>query len=156
MVALPIINNSLFMSCLLKKDLFDQFEVREVTLHTFYKLHIDGKRNKDFYIDQETEGLSDYITWAEMRDYIFEAIKGKKSPTFMKVVLSTNQQESQEISSVASTFFLNIVYNEGAIQCTTGTAYTTFSLDKTPEKAWDNKMAQFLASQQLIEPIPLM
>lgn len=143
------------MSCLLKKDLFDHFEVREVTLHTFYKLHIDGKRNKEFYTEEEKEGLSEYISWAQMRDYIFELIKGKKSPTYLKVVLSANEHETQEISSLASTFFLNIVYNEGISQCTTGTAYTTFSLDKTPEKAWDDKMAKLLASHQLIDPIPL-
>ena len=143
------------MSCLLKKDLFDHFEVREVTLHTFYKLHIDGKRNMDFYTEDEKEGLSEYISWAQMRDYIFELIKGKKSPTYLKVVLSTKEQETQDISSDVSTFFLNIVYNAGAIQCTTGTAYTTFSLDKTPEKAWDDKMVRFLSSQELVDPIPL-
>ena len=143
------------MSCLLKKDLFDHFEVREVTLHTFYKLHIDGKRNMDFYTEDEKEGLSEYIPWAQMRDYIFQLIKGKKSPTYLKVVLSTKKSETEDISSDVSTFFLNIVYNAGAIQCTTGTAYTTFSLDKTPEKAWDDKVLRFLSSHELVDPIPL-
>ena len=67
----------------MKKDLFDHFEVRNVTLHTFYKLHLDGKRNKEFYTDEEKEDLSEYISWGEMRDYIFEVIKGKKSPTYL-------------------------------------------------------------------------
>lgn len=143
------------MNYLLKQDLFDHFEVREVTLHTFYKLHIDGKRNIDFYHEDETEGLSEYISWSEMKNYLFELIKGKKSPTYLKVVLSTPQHETQDISLDASTFFLNIVYKEESIQCTTGTAYTTFTLDKTPEKAWDDHMTQFLVSHKLIDP-PLM
>ncbi|HHX62534.1 MAG TPA: hypothetical protein GX707_17750 [Epulopiscium sp.] len=152
MVVLPIINNNLFMSSLLKQDLFDHLEVREVTLHTFYKLHIDGKRNMDFYLEDEIEGLSEYISWSEMKDYVFELIKGKKSPTYLKVVLSTTQHETQDISLDASTFFLNIVYKDEAIHCTTGTAYTTFTLDKTPEKTWDDQMTQFLISHNLIDP----
>lgn len=140
------------MSSLLKRDLFDHLEVREVTLHTFYKLHIDGKRNMDFYLEDEIEGLSEYISWSEMKDYVFELIKGKKSPTYLKVVLSTTQHQTQDISLDASTFFLNIVYKDEAIQCTTGTAYTTFTLDKTPEKAWDDQMTQFLISHNLIDP----
>ena len=143
------------MNYLLKQDLFDHFEVREVTLHTFYKLHIDGKRNIDFYHEDEAEGLSEYISWSEMKNYLFELIKGKKSPTYLKVVLSTPQRETQDISLDASTFFLNIVYKEESIQCTTGTAYTTFTLDKTAEKAWDDHMTQFLVSHKLIDP-PLM
>jgi len=140
------------MSSLLKQGLFDHFEVREVTLHTFYKLHIDGKRNIDFYSEAEIEGLSEYISWSEMKDYIFELIKGKKSPTYLKVILSTTKHETQDISLDASTFFLNIVYKDEAIQCSTGTAYTTFTLDKTPEKAWDDHITQFLVSHKLIEP----
>ena len=140
------------MNYLLKQNLFDHFEVREVTLHTFYKLHIDGKRNLDFYHENESKNLSEYISWSEMKNYLFELIKGKKSPSYLKVVLSTSQNDTQNISLDASTFFLNIVYKEETIQCTTGTAYTTFTLDKTPEKAWDDKMTQFLISHNLIDP----
>lgn len=150
MVILPIINNNLFMSCLLKEDLFNSFEVREVTLHTSYKLHLDGRRNVDFYESHELEGLSEYLGWSEVQPHIFELIKGKKSPTYFKIILSTSTARAQEISPEASTFFLNITFKEGAISCTTGTAYTSFSLDKTPEQAWDHKMTQFLISNHLV------
>ncbi len=150
MVTLPITNNNLFMSCLLKQSLFDLFEVREVTLHTSYKMHLDGKRNIDFYDTEEEEGLSEYLSWYELRPHIFELIKGSKSPTYLKIILSTSPSKTQEISDAASTFFLNITYKEGAISCITGTAYTSFSLDKTPEQTWDQKMTQFLISNKLI------
>lgn len=150
MVTLPIINNNLFMSLLLKQNLFDLFELREVTLHTSYKAHIDGRRNIDFYDTDEIEGLSEYLLWSEIRPHIFELIKGTKSPTYLKIILSTSPAKTQEISGQASTFFLNITYKEGAISCLTGTAYTSFSLDKTPEQTWDHKMTQFLISNKLI------
>ena len=150
MVTLPIINNNLFMNCLLKQDLFDIFEVREVTLHTSYKAHLDGRRNIDFYDTEELEGLSEYLSWSELRPYVFELIKGSKSPSYLKVILSTPAAKTQEMSTEASTFFLNITYKEGVISCITGTAYTSFSLDKTLEKIWDDKMTKFLISNKLV------
>ena len=150
MVTLPIVNNNLFMSCLLKQDIFDFFEVREVTLHTSYKLHLDGKRNMDFYESHELETLSEYLPWSQVRPSIFELIKGKKSPTYFKIILSTSPESTQEISTEASTFFLNITYKDGAISCITGTAYSSFSLDKTPEQTWDNKITKFLISNNLV------
>lgn len=150
MVTLPIVNNSLFMNCLLKQELFDFFEVREVTLHTSYKAHLDGARNTDFYNNDELEGLSEYLSWSELRPYIFELIKGTKSPTYLKIILSTSPSDTEKISKEASTFFLNITYKDGDISCITGTAYSSFSLDKTPEKAWDAQMTKFLISNQLV------
>lgn len=150
MVTLPIINNGLFMNCLLKQDLFDTFEVREVTLHTSYKMHLDGRRNTDFYDSAEFEGLSEYLSWSELKPHMFELIKGTKLPSYLKIILSTSSKVTQEISHEASTFFLNITYKEGAISCITGTAYSSFSLDKTPEQTWDHKMTQFLISNNLV------
>lgn len=150
MVTLPIINNNLFMNCLLKQELFDPFEVREVTLHTSYKLHLDGRRNLEFYDNEALEGLSEYLSWSELRPKVFELIKGTKSPSYLKIILSTPPAKTKEISEAASTFFLNITYKEGAIACITGTAYTSFSLDKTPEKTWDDKMTKFLISNKLV------
>lgn len=150
MLTLPISNNKLFMKYLLKDTLFDNFEVREVTMHTFYRLHMDGKRNIDFYDTDQREGLSEYITWVELRGHIFELIKGTQSPTYFKIILSTPFEKTQSISPEVSTFFLNITYKDGVIQCTTGTAYSNFSLDQTPEKIWDNEIKEFLISQQLV------
>lgn len=150
MITFSINNNKLFMNYLLRENLFDSFQVREITLHTFHKLHMDGTRNTDFYADYERETLSEYISWHEIRPYIFNLIKGTKSPTYFKIVLSTSPEDTQAISSEISTFFLNITYKENIIQCTTGTAYSTFSWDKTPEHLWDEKIKKFLISNQLV------
>ena len=150
MITFSIGNNKLFMNHLLKENLFDSFEVRKITLHTFHKLHMGGARNMDFYTDFEKESLSEYISWREIKPYIFDLIKGKKSPTYFKIILSTSSEDTKAISSEISTFFLNITYKENIIQCTTGTAYSTFSLDKTPESLWDEKIKKFLISNQLV------
>ncbi|NLI90252.1 MAG: hypothetical protein GX366_07595 [Epulopiscium sp.] len=150
MVSLSITNNNLFMNQLLKNTLFDKFQVREVTLHTSYKIHLDGSRNQDFYNDEELENLSKYLSWSELRPSIFELIKGNKTPTYFKIVLSTSPEYTQKISNEVSTFFLNITFKEGQTTCVTGTAYSSFSLDKSPEKTWDDKITQFLILNKLV------
>lgn len=137
------------MNCLLKQDLFNQFEVREVTLHTSYKLHLDGARNRDFYSQDEFESLSNYLSWSEVQPHVFEHIKGTKSPSYFKIVLSTSPEDTKKMSTEASAFFLNITFKDGAINCITGTAYASFTLDKSPEKVWDDKMTKFLIANQL-------
>lgn len=150
MVTHPVINNNLFMSYLLKQELFDRFQVREVTLHTSYKTHIDGKRNVDFYDGDELDGMGEYLSWSELRPHMLELIKGSKSPSYFKIILSTSPEQTQQISDAASTFFLNITFKDRIISCITGTAYASFSLDKTPEQTWDKKMTEFLISHSLI------
>ena len=51
MESFDITNRKEFMAKLLKSDLFDSFEVREVISHTAFKLVIDGKRNQDYFND---------------------------------------------------------------------------------------------------------
>lgn len=136
-----------FMSKLLKHDLFDDFEVREAIIHTSFKSILEGKRNAEFFSDVETPEtpfLSSFLTWAEMRPYVYHLILGNKLPTYFKIVLSTNGQVAASLSALASTFFLNITFKDNVMTCSTGIAYKTFSLDKTPEHVWDEKVKQFL------------
>lgn len=136
-----------FMSKLLKHDLFDDFEVREAIIHTSFKSILEGTRNAEFFSDVETPEtplLPSFLTWAEMRPYVYHLILGNKLPTYFKIVLSTNSQVAASLSELASTFFLNITFKDNAMTCSTGIAYKTFSLDKTPEHVWDEKVKQFL------------
>ena len=47
MQSFDVINRKDFMAKLLKSDLFDTFEVKEVVAHVAFKMVLDGKRNKD-------------------------------------------------------------------------------------------------------------
>ncbi len=49
-----ISNKKTFMAQLLKGNLFDSFEVREIILHTKFKCIIDGKYNLLFF-DEDTD-----------------------------------------------------------------------------------------------------
>ncbi|MEG0388587.1 MAG: DUF5721 family protein [Niameybacter sp.] len=132
------------MNKLLKSDLFDGFLVREVVMHTAFKSILDGHRNIDFYNTDDQEGLSEYLNWGELRPYAYHIIIGTKSPSYFKIILCTNDQKTAAISDQADTFFVNITFKAAEIQVSTGVAYKTFTLDKSPEKLWDEKIKHFL------------
>lgn len=132
------------MNKLIKSDLFDSFLIREAVVHTSFKSILDGHRNMDFYNTDEKEGLSPYLTWGEMRPYIYHIILGNKSPSYFKIILSTNRSKTEAISDQVDTFFVNITFKSSEITVSTGVAYKTFTLDKSPESIWDNKIKNFL------------
>lgn len=140
-----ISNKKEFMNKLLKSDLFDTFEVREVILHTAFKSVLDGNRNQDFFSDLESEEeLSPFVTWKEIKNYVYQFVMGHKLPTYFKIVLSTNTPKTNSLSPLASTFFLNISFKDNEIKCSTGVAYKEFTLDKSCEQLWDEKIKHFL------------
>ncbi len=144
MEAYNISNKKLFMNKLLKSELFDTFEVREIIIHAASKCIIDGKRNNEFYSSEELESLTTYLSWQELRQPAYHLMTGNKLPTYFKMVLSTSEMKTQSISEAIDTCFLNITFKDNLITCGTGVSYKTFTLDKTPETIWDEKMKQFL------------
>ena len=138
------------MNKLIKSDLFDSFQLREAVIHTAFKSVLDGHRNIDFYNTDEREGLSDYLTWGEMRPYIYQFITGSKYPSYFKIILCTNKQKTEAISDQVDTFFVNITFKASEITVSTGVAYKTFTLDKSPENIWDTKIKNFLFKYEFL------
>lgn len=148
-----ITNRKEFMAKLLKSDLFDTFEVREVIAHMAFKIIIAGERNNDYFTDINQDSLtptSDYLAWGELRKHVYELMQGSKLPTYFKIILSTNKEKTASLSPDASTFYLNITFKENQISCSTGMAYKTFTMDKSSEQLWDEKIKQFLFKYQFI------
>ncbi|OON96659.1 MAG: hypothetical protein ATN36_05215 [Epulopiscium sp. Nele67-Bin005] len=143
-------DNKIFMAKLLKGECFDEFEVREIVLHTAVKSIIEGKRNLEFFERDNRESLSEFISWQELKPYVYSLVAGKTLPTFFKIIFSTSPSKTLEISTEVSAFMLNITYKDNEIICTTGCAYKTFLLDKTPEQLWDNQVKNFLFEQKFI------
>lgn len=153
MQVFDITNRKEFMAKLLKSDLFESFEVREVISHTAFKLIIDGKRNKEYFNDIQNDPdtiYSDYLSWAEMRKHVYELMQGHTLPTYFKIILSTNAEKTAQLSPDASTFYLNITFKDNQISCSTGTAYKCFTLDKSADQIWDERIKQFLFKYQFI------
>lgn len=151
-----------FIQALLCSELFDSYYFSEGQITTFNTYHIDGHLKKEFFQDlKETEALPDrdYALWKENRGFCFDLIKGKRVPLQFKFVLllSASQltallaQENLPFSPKdIGGCFLNIVYHEGQLTCTSGTSLTAFSLDKSLEQAWDKALGHFLGEHNFI------
>ena len=151
-----------FIQAFLCSELFDDFYLSEGQITTFNTYHIDGHFKKEFFQDlKETDDMPDreYSFWKENRSFCFDLIKGKRVPLQFKFVLllSPSQlaallaQESLAFSPAdISGCFFNITYRDGQLTCTSGTALTAFSLDKSLEEAWDKSLSQFLNRHNFI------
>lgn len=156
MTALQIKNTKNFMNTLLISEQFDTFFVEETTITTFNTFHIDGHIVKDFFTSEELESdaLTDFSLWKDIRPVCFQIIKGKKTPVSFSVVLHASSEiiekitaspECEVAASLIRSLVLNIRYSSGKVTCVTGSAFTTFIMDKSVERLWDAYVCQLLA-----------
>ena len=143
MLAFTVNDTKSFMNLLLKGDTFDAFSFRQGELTTFASFIIEGKRNMDFYTaEEQEEGLSHYVHWGEMRPFVFHAIKGNKLPKSIKLVFSLAEEKLANLPNTKAAF-LNILFKENTILCTTAISQETFSLDKSSERLWEEYVLKF-------------
>lgn len=157
MLAIKIKDVKPFMAKLLSADTFDSFLLEEAQIHTFNTFTIDGHQNREFYTKEELEDPEifpyEYSCWKEMKGICFQLIKGKKVPTFMKIILHQKPENAYtlleeagalEFAKVLKAFVLTIKYDAGGLLLTTGTSFSTFLMDKTPDLVWDQDFRKFL------------
>lgn len=160
MIALEIKGTKNIMNALLLTGQFDSFLVEEAVITTFNTFHIDGHLVADFYSSEELEELENnqkstvFSYWSDIRPVCFQLIKGKKTPVSFKVVLHAAPQLSEKIAAnpecgvaanLIRSLILNIRYDNGKVTCVTGSAFTTFIMDKSVEKLWDAYVRQLLS-----------
>ncbi|MBQ9989754.1 MAG: hypothetical protein IJP31_02240 [Lachnospiraceae bacterium] len=157
MLALQIKEIKAFMNKLLNSETFDRFLLEEARIQTGNTFLIDGHLNKAFYTREELEDpeLLPYnlTLWKDMRSTCFMLIKGKKVPLLFKLTLIYNPRDSHtlleqagagEYSSLLKSFVLTIKYDQKRLLLTTGTSFSTFIMDKTPDLIWDEALRRFL------------
>ncbi len=128
------LNIKAFMNALLKSDVFDNFELREININTFASFSINGKKT-----DEETIS---YCKWEEIKPYAFEVIKGNRLPRLIKIIFSLNPESVPGVEG-ASALFLNITYENDSINCITGISMKNFTLDRSAEYTFDEYIAEF-------------
>lgn len=137
----------IFMNKLLKEDLFDTFEVRGIELLTLTRIELSGIYNKKFL---QTENIKNFCTWKELKNIVFELIKGTKKPSYFKIVFSYPENLITEISKDAKALFLNIYFENNSINISTATSQINFSLDKSLDHVWDEYIINFLKINQIL------
>lgn len=155
MISLQIKVTKNMMNALLASECFDTFLLEEAAITTFNTFRIDGHVVKDFYTaDELSEISSEFSFWRDIRPFCFQLIKGKKTPVSFKVVLHAPKALVEKIAAtpecgVAANLIralaLNIRYDNGRVLCVTGSAYSTFIMDKSAELLWDAYVRHMLS-----------
>lgn len=141
------------MNELLVNEKYDSFYMFETRLKVAMDYYVNGKINKDFFdSDDEREALDDYVSWKDIKNKIFELIKGIRLPISFKVILMFNRDNIERLIEMnnipvnpqdVSALFLNIYYENGELTVTTGTSLKVFTLDKTLEHLWDETVEKY-------------
>lgn len=160
MLAIQIKDVKTFMAKLLSADTFDSFLLEEAQIHTFNTFTIDGHQNREFYTKEELEDPEifpyEYSQWKDVKGICFGLIKGKKVPTFMKIILHKKTESAYtlleeggalEFSDTLKAFVVTIKFDSNGLLLTTGTSFSTFIMDRTPDLLWDNAFRKFLTAQ---------
>ena len=160
MIALEIKITKNIMNALLLSEQFDSFLVEEAIITTYNTFHIDGHLVKDFYTNEELELLESeeksttFSCWQDIRPFCLQLIKGKKTPVSFNVLLHAAPLLIEKIAAnpecgvaanLIRSLVLNIRYDNGKVTCITGSAFTTFVMDKSVDKLWDAYMRQLLS-----------
>lgn len=158
MIAMKILDVKKFMEKLFIGPMFDDFLLVSATIKVSITWNLDGDINKDYYSTDELELLGErkYIQWSDIKLSVFNIIKGKKTPSNMKIVfllsdedLATFTQQFGATSTNISGLFLNIRYDNAGLTLITGTAQKSFSLDKSIEQEWDLNTKNILRQNEL-------
>lgn len=160
MIAVKVLDVREFMSKLLIQGVFDSFLLSEAELLCGCAYEIHGRRNKDWYSKEELSSLSspEYMSFSEQRLFLYQLIKGKKTPQSMKLTLLLSAQNAVQLlerigrgeeSGTLEGLFLNIRYEKGEVKLITGSSFNVFTLDKTIEREWDESLRIFLRHHKI-------
>lgn len=167
MKAFHIKETGSFMAKLLSGSAFDAFLMEEASLHMAVLWQADGHLNRDFYTEEEWENRElrpyDLAKWEDMRPYFRSLIKGTRVPSFFRFVLHLKPETAASLLKAAgqeaaaaniAAMVLTIRYDEKGVTLVTGLSFRSFSLDRSPEKIWDDAVQNFLASKEIaFEPL---
>ncbi len=160
-----------FMRVLLSDPLLHSWQLREAELNTLSFISIDGKVNMEYLTEEEkAKRTSPYLTWEEAQPRIRSLIQGGSTPTYMSITLAMEPSKFRGMPEGAlESLLLNIRYETvtpsenkeeapkpGAnrrLTLITGVSMKTFSMDKGPERMWDEAIPKYFAAHSGIELI---
>ena len=162
MIALQLPEVRIFMNKLLCSEIFDNFLLKEASIHGGISYHIDGAIHTDFYSADELEaeqltGLA-FLPYGKVRTQCFDLIKGKRTPSYFKFVLLLSPDNlARTLEQTGSTFtvqdisaaFINLKFQNNQLILTTGISYRIFTTDKSFDYEWDNLIKRFLKSHTI-------
>lgn len=149
-----------FMEKLFLKDTFDGFQLMEAVIVTSNTFVIDGHIREEYYTKEEWEELAEkkISRWGSLRPLCFQMIKGKKTPESMKLVLRMADSGVEklleksglpfQVTDVEGLFF-NVRYENQKLMLTSGVSMRLFTMDKSLERFWEQKLEGYLKQAEI-------
>ncbi len=153
MTELCITEINRFMGVLLKSEAFDGFLLREGLVRTYMDFSFDGTLQAAYYDTDETASLQKYVQWGQIREHIFELIKGKRTPLLIRLSLVMGDSNARAIMkekgvNIADTeqmlLGINITYSNGEMRVVTGVFRSAFTIGHEMDHAWDEWTSEYL------------
>ena len=151
MISIKIKDHKQFMDLLLTSTTFDSFELKEANFVKNLSIFIDGKDQEKKCIEQNNN--SQYISFSNTRNLLFDCLKGKALPKTFKIILLlpitdflsllSTKPDDVDYNNI-SHLLINIKYLDDVITLTSSLSYSDFTLDKTIERLWDKYLIYFL------------
>ena len=159
MTALSILNVKEFMNILLRTNTFDGFLLSEGSITTYMTLEFFSPEDAPYeQLRQEA-----YIPFSLVRPVCFDLLKGKHTPTSFHFVFQLSRDNlTRTLASIdnalspedISGMYLNLIYQNQQLTCTTGISRHLFSMDKSVEHSWDDLVKRFLKTHKIpFEPL---
>lgn len=154
MLKMTIHDIKTFMNHLLSKDVFDSYELVEASVKMNLSYHVDGHLNPDFFDSDEEARCKEFCLWKDARPHLFDMIKGRRLPLSMKIVLKfpagicdllLKEVPPSVTQESIEGLYLNILYHQKTLTCTTGVSYRTFIMDKSLEQILDQYVKRLLS-----------
>ncbi|MGN0383944.1 MAG: DUF5721 family protein [Eubacterium sp.] len=153
MISLKVNNIKSFMSDLLRSETFDKFLVSEISISTFNTFYINGSINKNYFSDESNERNQNFSVWSMLKPICYELIKGNRTPLQMKIIFLLSSEMTDNIiekskttltSEQVNSLCMIFKFEDGILNCITGTNLKIFTMDKSLEKFWDDYIKSFL------------
>ena len=134
-----------FMAQLLLQETFDKFCVSVAEIRTIAPITIKGTMSHDWLSPEDAEKYKEleYIPWKLLRPVVFELIKGKQTPDFLKIQF-VYYSENGDCGG------LRVQFEAGTLTCLSTYTPAEFSLDRNAETFWDENCQAFLKKHEIV------
>lgn len=161
----------LFMQGLLTGRLFHGWQFRSAQINVINLYEIDGRVNTDYITDEEkaqreARHILSYLSWDEVQSRVRALILGGHTPTMMNLTLALDPSMVPGLDqNLVDSVLLNIHFGKpqsasagqsesgqqvspgpeppAQLTLVTGISMKTFTMDKSQERLWDEKVPGF-------------
>lgn len=151
-----------FMRLLFQSSQLDSYEFVSADIRTDMTYSVDGHINTGFFsADELSESAltaKRYFPWSMTKNKIFHLIKGKKTPSILKIVLRASSQQADELFKLTNSslnsndidgFFINILFQDNKLNVICGISYQIFTMDKELEAEFSEYILTILKSNSI-------